>query len=198
MDISKTEALAILNIQNEIEAEDAFESILFEWKKKYLSVIPALPLIDAHIKKITRLDLAARQFLVMDTFNNFNFSKIDETSTLIEYLKAYHPLIMSIKLQISTCESSSCLIAILKELKIVQFNLLKKLFSYSPKIDNTKLDLIKISSPSDFYQVQKELLEKEIYETEIMNYLRAELKNSQHPYSSFLLTEVLKAVKQVR
>ena len=58
MQLSTQEAYAILNITELDEATDAYEMRIFEYKQKYLQVIPPIRLIQSQIKKIDRLNAA--------------------------------------------------------------------------------------------------------------------------------------------
>ena len=198
MNISKTEALAILKIQSTDEAVDAYEELLFGWKQKYLSVIPPVKIIEAHLKKINRLNIAAEHFFELDEPLNYAEEVLDLSTDLINYLKAYQSVVMKLKYNISACQSGIVLMQLLNILIKVQSQLVNKLAHYCPEIQDSDLELIKISSQSDFYQIQKELLTKEIYETEIINYLRTELELGDPLQRSALLIEVLKAKKQMK
>lgn len=196
MSISKTEAAAILNCQTAEEAEEAYEQKLFEWKQKYLMHIPPIKLILAHIQKIERLNAAGSHFINIESLPINDYERIDLNSSLAVYLERYQAQILSLKLAISTTENGKVLVRLLMKLVEIQKHLLNKLVIYSPANAVHHLSNVKISDSSDFYAVQKELKEKDIPETEIMNYLSSELKFGSYPFNSFLLNEVLKSLKQ--
>ncbi|MFK8037631.1 MAG: hypothetical protein AB8B74_05025 [Crocinitomicaceae bacterium] len=198
MNFSKTEALSILGIIDSEEAADAYEELLFEWKQKYLSNIPPIPVINAHLKKIERLNQAASLFLKFDEFALDTINVIPKSLNLVKYLEAYQPLIMQMKLNISKCSNGMQLSCLLKGVVEIEQNMLNRLVLYSLNVSDHLLDQVKISNPTEYYNVEKELKKKEISETEIKNYLRAELKFGTFPFDSFLLNEVLKALKQLQ
>lgn len=197
MKISKAEALSILKVPHVAEVPDAYEELLFEWKKKYLLVIPPIAIIRAHLKKIERLNSAASLFIEINEPEPIVIDEISLALNLIDYLKAYQPIIMQLKLKISTSDNGKGLIFLLKQVIKIEEQILFKLSNYSIVNSDETLKDVKISKASEFYQVEKELMEKEISETEIKNYLRTELKFGTFPFDSFLLNEVLKAVKQL-
>ncbi len=196
MTISKNEALAILNISSVNEAEEAYEELLFKWKQKYLSTVPTLGLINSHIKKIERLNEAASHFIpIRSVDGQMKLDSIDFQLSLVDYFRMYQTLLMKLKLEIASSADGYILIQYLKELIYLENNMLDKLVYYSPDTKDSDLIEVKISAPNDYYLAQKELIEKEISETEIINYLSRELKWGTFPYNSSLLNEVLKAIK---
>ena len=196
MNMSKNEALSILKASETEDIEEAYEQLLFDWKQKYLSTIPPVQLIRSHIKKIERLNEAAEHFLSFPNTEDMLTNEIDIDQNLESYLTEYQPILMQLKLQISSVAEGFQLIKLLNQLIQLEHNMVAKLIQYSPEINEADLVDVKLSSPNDFHQVKKELLEKEISETEIKNYLRTELRFGHFPHQSFLLNAVLKAVKQ--
>ncbi|MDX1350187.1 MAG: hypothetical protein R3279_08070 [Putridiphycobacter sp.] len=196
MEISKTEALNILQVSDVNEVEEAYEQLLFTWKQKYLGNMPPMLLVKAHIKKIERLTKAAAHFIPFENKVNQPVSSLNQQLQLIDYLQQYHQQIMQLKLQVSNTDNGYTLIELLNQYIAIQEALFSKLSCYAPEQANQHIDNIKISQPSDFYLAEKELIEKEIPETEILNYLRSQLAIKDAGVESPLLLEVLKAKKQ--
>ncbi|MFK8044177.1 MAG: hypothetical protein AB8B72_01680 [Crocinitomicaceae bacterium] len=197
MNLSKIEALGILNITNAEDAEDAYNELLFSWKQKYMSVIPPNKVIYAHLKKIERLHSAGKLFLIFDSHNSLIIDWRFSREPLTVFMRSYQSALMKIKLLISNSRDGDELIVSIKFLVKLQKLAVSTLAKYCPELSADQLKDVKISAPSDFHSANKEIIEKDISETEIMNYLRAELKFGNYPFNSVLLNEVLKAKKQV-
>jgi len=196
MNLSKIEAFGVLNIEKSDDAEDAYDELLFTWKQKYMSAIPPNKVILAHIKKIERLHDAAKVFLNFDIFKPFIVDWHFHQAPLRIFFQSYQSELMQVKLLISSSKNGIELAAYLNSLIKLQTLAASKLSKYCPDISLSDLKTVKISTPSDFHSAYKEIIEKDISETEIMNYLRTELKFGNYPFNSALLNEVLKAKKQ--
>ena len=84
---------------------DQYELLVFEWKKKYLSVVPPAKLMASQIKKIQRLNAAISHFSQFDVIANGDAISIDNRIGLMRYLNKYQTELTSLKLKISSAEN---------------------------------------------------------------------------------------------
>ena len=195
MIFSKTEALNILKANSEETVSDQYEQLIFDWKQKYLREIPPVAIIKAHQNKITRLNEAMLTF-------GFAFKQqahagivLADTATSIDLLKNYQSTLMPIKLGIANATNGVILIQFLNDLVKLEEHLLYNLSVYGKDLAFSDWSLVKLSQSISVFDIQKEILDKGLHESEIMDYLRNEIKNNTFPFQSSLLNLVLKGIK---
>ena len=196
MKFSKKEAFFILKATTEEEALDGYENQIFEFKQKYLRVVPPVKLIKSQIQKIERLNLAANWFIDFKTEAKILIQdKIDQSLSLQNVFKVYQKILMNLKFEISRAHDGYVLILLLEQLILLETELYIKLTGYIESQNNIDWNTVKISTPIDVFRAEKELKLKDISESEIMDYLRTIIENEVYPFVSDLANLVLKANK---
>ncbi len=198
MNFSEKEALSILNSSDLDEVIDQYELMIFEWKKKYLMVIPPVKLIYSQIKKIERLNQAITVFKDYQYTTITSKNSTDTVKELVLFFEEYHEILAATKYAISSAENGFELIDHLQQLIQLEESLFRKLDTYATGLDFKNWDSVKISEQIDVFEAEKELKEKEIPESEIKNYLRAGIKAGQYPFESTLVNLILKAHKTIK
>lgn len=143
--------------------------ILFEIKQKFLREIPHHKLIAKQIKQLDvkfELDKVALPSLL-----ETKLSEENHTLSLVDYLSAYIQINLKRKHQISLALEPLTLRNELIELIREQFQFLLKLNAYVVLEKEIDLSSIKISDSIDAYFVLKSILQLNLQENEIKNYL---------------------------
>ncbi|MFD1552332.1 hypothetical protein DNU06_11130 [Putridiphycobacter roseus] len=195
MIFSKTEALDILKASDEAAISEQYEQLLFDWKQKYLRDIPPIAVMKAQQTKITRLNEAMETFGVHFDLRPFTRVSLDQTLSASDYLKAYQQVLMPVKLNIANVSNGVELIHLLDHLISMEEGLLKRFSIYGNDLNYLDWSRVKISQGNMLFEIQQELIEKGLLESELLNYLRNEIKNNAFPFQSNLLNLVLKGTK---
>lgn len=180
MNISKNEALLILNCQTENEVEEAFELEVFNMKNKFLRILPPIPLIENYCKKIEKIQTAYRFFYPLNHSINFNNPILISTEGLNDFLNKYQTELSKIKLEIANADSSERLILVLHHLITFQKNLHQKFNEFYQETFEDSKDLIKISEPIDIFEIQEELKSNFLTEnSQIKDYICKKIKDKE-------------------
>ena len=158
---------------------------LFEIKQKFLMDIPHPKLIQKHLTSLSK-----QPDLKIDSSN----LGIDKTASLLDYLKSYLDELMPLKLNIANANTRSELRNCLKNLLVIQSNLIQKVASYYPAEAKIESDKIKQSEPFNVYNYIKELEKEQIEENQIKSYLCLQFEASE----SDKLSEFGKAVVRAK
>jgi len=195
MNFTTDEALSILNSTEKSEVQDQYEDLVFSWKQKYLMIIPPVKLIQSQIQKINRLNEAYQHFYTIDYQNTTIDNENDISLPLIIFLNNYQQSIAEIKHLISNSLNGFELVENLNRLITIESRMCEKLSAYFVDIKFDFWDKVKVSEHIDIFAAEQELKVKGITESEIINYLRAQIERKIYPTNSVLANLVLKAQK---
>jgi hypothetical protein len=196
--MTKSEALKILNCQDIDEVLDVYEERLFEFKAKVLQVVPPIKILKSIVKKIQRITEAASVFLNFDELKSQN-SRGDLGNLIFEsFLVHYQKQLSNIRLAISNTPNGYEVIGQINELNKLQQNLMFKLADFD-FIKEAKLDdwPVKLSTPFKVYEIQVELKDNQLKETEISEYIRGQIESLDFDQFSELTLSVINAKKQI-
>lgn len=197
--MNKKEALQILNCSQLDDVQDAYELILFGFKSKFLQQIPPLKLIESNIKKINRVTDA--YVILTDFKSDFIIEKneINWKGTLKETLNDYQTVLTQLRLRITNSVNGYEVVDLLNELKNLQINLFLKLDFYGSNL-NTDIEEfpVKLSDEIGTFAIQTELKEMGIQDTEISEYIRAQITKGNFDNFSTLTKAIINAKKQIK
>jgi len=195
MNISKNEALLILNCQSENEVEETFEMEVFNMKNKFLRILPPIPLIENYCKKLEKIQMAFRFFYPLNHSINFINPVLLSDEGLNEFLNQYQTELSKIKLQIANADSSELFILVLQHLISFQKNLHLRFDEFYHETFEDSKELIKISEPIDIFEIQEELKSNFLSEnSQIKDYICKKIKDKEFE-SSALSKMVLQSNK---
>ena len=196
--MTKNEALKILNCTEAEEVIDIYDERLFELKSKFLQVIPPIKIIHSIVKKIKRITEAANVFIdleklvVYDTFLDLNQMSLDD------FLDFYQAELAKIRLRISNTSNGYGFLNEVSVIESLQKELIFKLAKFDLPIDQyIERWPIKLSTPFKVYDLQVELKENQLKETEISEYIRGQIANDNFEKFTELTLAVINAKKQI-
>ncbi len=162
---------------------------LFDTKQKFLREIPHPTLIIKHLKAA-----AKNADLPPAVYPSFAINVEVDASPLKVYLEVTIQNQLTLKHKISLAQSFADLHAALLELLKLQLQFFTKLASYiTPPIPND-LKFIKLSEPTDPYELLKTLNSQKLEENEINHYLCSEMKTANF-HQNLLVIGCLRAFK---
>ena len=195
MAFSQTEALNILKAESIDEVEDCYEQSIFEFKQKYLQKVPPILLMKSQIKKIKRVESAYGVFHSSKN-NIINLDlEIDCNDQVVVFLEAYQLCLSKIRLAISQSYYGFDLINLIESLIGLEEKVISYFSVFSNRVEYMNMESVKLSEDINMYEVQVELKERELKDSEILDYLRKLIKASSEKIKSPLLRLVLKVKK---
>ncbi len=146
---------------------DAEKYAIFDLKNKFLGLIPHPKLITKAIKQ------AQVKGGLTHSIEDIAHSLTDEIGAqdLNEFLRYAIHESLQIKQVIASASSYASLAIALERLLLNQLNLIHKLNLYAPKIEEHRLESIKVSEAIDPYAVLKMIQQRNLKDDEIKNYL---------------------------
>lgn len=196
--MTKTEALKILNCQEVGEVLDVYEERLFEFKSKVLQVIPPIKILKSILKKVQRITEAAALFLDFDKLNNEKEPEELNVNNIELFLVGYQERLSIIRLVISNSTNGNEVVNQIEALRELQQDLIFKLANFD-LVEGAKLEdwPVKLSAPFKVHDLQVELKENELKETEISEYIRGQIESVEFENFSELTLSVINAKKQI-
>jgi len=196
--MTESEALNVLKCTIKEEVEDAYELLIFDFKSKFLQIVPPIKLMIALVKKIERINTA---YYVFNTESNLKIDMnpiLNSEIKLNLFLNQYQLNVSLAKLQLSSTVEGKTLIVFINLLIEIQKKLYLKLSSYIElKSDDLNKFEIKLSESIDVYKIQTELKELQLEENKISEYIRSQISELNIEDLSMITKSVLNSAKQI-